>query len=874
MRTGDIRNIFLDYFESQGHRLVDSSSLVPKNDPTLLFTNAGMVQFKEFFLGLEKPPYEAAVSAQRCVRAGGKHNDLDNVGFTARHHTFFEMLGNFSFGGYFKEEAIKYSWQLLTEVLEIPKNKLWVTVLEGDNEAADLWLKKIGLDKTRLVYCGETENFWMMGDTGPCGPCSEIFYDHGPSVKGGPPGSADASGDRFVEIWNLVFMQYERSPTGEKTKIPVPCVDTGMGLERISAVKQGVTNNYDIDLFVRLISGISKIFSSPSSDDNSLKVIADHIRSCSFLIADGVVPSNEGRGYVLRRIVRRALRHGHKLGNKEIFFHGLISILVKEMGTAYGILADKADFISETLKEEEERFLETLDNGMKILLEHIGKSKADHIDGEMAFRLYDTYGFPVDLTADVAREHGVAIDMKGFEDAMELQRRMGRKSHQFSRSQSNFDVLMSQIPDNETKTSFVGYELLSASCGIKVIFVKGETKSLVTEGENAVFVLDSTTFYAESGGQVGDSGRLVGPDGIFEVEDTQIHQGYILHVGKQVSGQIKNTDTIKSEVHAITRLKTRANHSATHLIHAALRSVLGGHIEQKGSYVDSTKLRFDFSHNKALTKEELMLVERMVNSEIRANSEIETQVMNFDKAIERGALAFFEEKYEEEVRVLTMGTFSSELCGGTHAYRTGDLGLVKITSQTSVGSGLRRIEAVAGEAAEAFVEENQRVVENVSELVKGSSEKIEEKVSNLLEVRSKLEKEIDNLKKKLIGNSQGDLSESIQLSGDIKIISKFMPDSTMDILRSSCDSLKDKHKKIVVVLGAVEEGKVRLVAGVTKDLTHVINAVDLINVVAIRVGGKGGGRPDLAQAGGSKPEGLEEALSMVHGWVEEKVSGV
>ena len=749
-----------------------------------------------------------------------------------------------------------------------------MTVLEGDDEAADLWLKKIGLDETRLVYCGETENFWMMGDTGPCGPCSEIFYDHGPSVKGAPPGSADANGDRFVEIWNLVFMQYERSPTGEKTKIPVPCVDTGMGLERISAVMQGVTNNYDIDLFVRLISGISKSFSSPSSDDNSLKVIADHIRSCSFLIADGVAPSNEGRGYVLRRIIRRALRHGHKLGNKELFFHGLVNILVKEMGTTYSILCDKADFISETLKEEEERFLETLDKGMKILLDYIGKPKIDSIEGEMAFRLYDTYGFPVDLTADVAREHGVAIDMKGFEKAMDLQRTMGRNSHQFSRLQSNVDVFASQIPTKEIKTSFIGYDLLSTDCDVKIIFVNGEKKDIVRKGENAIFLLGSTTFYAESGGQVGDRGKIVGPDGIFEVEDTQTHQGYILHVGQQVSGQIKNTDAVKSEVHASTRIKTRANHSATHLIHAALRLVLGEHIEQKGSHVDSMKLRFDFSHNKALTKKELKLVEKMVNSEVRTNSEIKTEVMSFDKAIEKGALAFFEEKYEEEVRVLTMGSFSTELCGGTHAYRTGDLGLVKITSQSSVGSGLRRIEAVVGEAAEAFVEENQMVVEKISGLVKGSPEKIESKVSDLLELKNKLEKDVNNLKKKLIGNEQGDLSEFIQQCGNVKIISKILPDSTMDILRNGCDSLKNKHKNLVVVLGAVEEGKVRLVAGVTKDLTDVINAVDLVNVVATRVGGKGGGRPDLAQAGGSKPEGLKEALGMVSGWVEEKISGV
>lgn len=873
MKTAEIRTAFLDYFVGKGHRLIESSSLIPKDDPSLLFTNAGMVQFKDVFLGLEKPPCQTAVTAQRCVRAGGKHNDLDNVGFTARHHTFFEMLGNFSFGEYFKEEAIQYSWQLLTEVFGIPSHKLWVTVLEGDDESANLWLNKVGVDENRLVYCNEDENFWMMGDSGPCGPCSEIFYDHGAMVKGGPPGSAQADGDRFVEIWNLVFMQYEKSPGGEMAAIPVPCVDTGMGLERIAAVLQGVTNNYDTDLFANLIAEIGKRFPLLRGSADSLKVIADHIRSCSFLIADGVSPSNEGRGYVLRRIIRRAIRHGHKLGNKETFFHELTGLLVKEMSDAYNILSEKEDYISRTLEDEEERFLETLDNGMKILLDHIGKSENSSIPGEVAFRLYDTFGFPVDLTADVAREHGFEVDTSGFKDAMEKQKSMGRKSHQFSRSQSDIEKAIGLFSENEDTTDFIGYEVLSADCRLTDILEGDQRKDFLHEGEKGVLVLDSTPFYGESGGQVGDKGKVCGPEGVFEVEDTQIHKGYFLHIGKQISGKVKKTETVKAEVYTDIRLQTRANHSATHLLHAALRAVLGGHIEQKGSYVDSSRLRFDFSHNKALTRKEITLVEKMVNSEIRANYEIETELMSFDRAQERGALAFFDEKYGEEVRVLTMGDFSVELCGGTHALRTGDLGMIKIVSQSSVGSGLRRIEAVSGKVVESFVSDNQLVLEKIEELVKGSSEKLEEKIIGLLDSKSKLEKEIDSLRKKLAGGVREDLSQSIQLSGEVKVVSEFMPDSTMDILRSTCDSLKDKHNKIVVVLGTVEDGKVRLVAGVTKDLTDVINAVDLVNMVASRVDGKGGGRPDLAQAGGANPEELESALGMVGQWVEERTSG-
>ncbi len=872
MKTGEIRNTFLNYFESNGHNLVDSSPLVPKDDPTLLFTNAGMVQFKDYFLGQKKPPYKRAASSQRCVRAGGKHNDLDNVGFTARHHTFFEMLGNFSFGDYFKEEAIDYSWELLTRVFEIPEAKLWVTVLEGDEESANLWIKKIGLPKERLIYCGKDDNFWMMGDTGPCGPCSEIFFDHGPNVEGGPPGSENADGDRFVEIWNLVFMQYERSLDGVITKIPSPCVDTGMGLERIAAVLQGVSNNYDIDLFQNLISGCKQIFPEAMDSDDSLKVIADHIRSCAFLIADGVSPSNEGRGYVLRRIIRRAIRHGHKLGKKEVFFHRLIDPLAEEMGEAYSVLSEQSDQLSEILREEEERFLETLDNGMKILLEHIDQTKNKDIDGEVAFQLYDTYGFPVDLTADVAKEYGAVVDMSGFDAAMERQRNLGRQSHQFARSDSKIDVVVSSVKELSYDTSFVGYDSLRSDSTVKKIFVDGVEKEVLSQDEEAILVLDRTPFYAESGGQVGDIGRIRGQESLFDVLDTQVSNGCYLHIGKQVSGSMQSGQTIEAEVDPKTRERTRSNHSATHLVHAALRSTLGDHVEQKGSYVDSSKLRFDFSHKKALSVSELSEVEKLVNSQIRANYPIQTEIKDFQKALEDGAVAFFEEKYSDRVRVLSMGPFSSELCGGTHAFRTGDLGIFKITSQTSVGSGLRRIEAVSGEAAENFIADNQKKISKISELVKSSADRLEEKITDLVTMKGKLEKDIATLKKRLTGGGQDDLSNAIEMLGEVKVLSKFLQDSSMDMLRDSCDRLKDKHPNIIVVLGTVEQDKVRLVAGVTRDLSKQVSAVDLINFVADQVGGKGGGRPDMAQAGGSMPEGLEPALGKVKEWVKSKLA--
>ena len=871
MKTGEIRNAFLKYFETKGHHLVDSSPLIPKDDPTLLFTNAGMVQFKDYFLGQKKPPYKRAASSQRCVRAGGKHNDLDNVGFTARHHTFFEMLGNFSFGDYFKEEAIDYSWELLTTVFKIPEAKLWVTVLEGDDESANIWIKKIGVPKERVIYCGKDDNFWMMGDTGPCGPCSEIFFDHGPKVEGGPPGSENADGDRFVEIWNLVFMQYERSVDGVMTEIPRPCVDTGMGLERIAAVLQGVSNNYEIDLFQNLISRCRQIFPEAMASDGSLKVIADHIRSCAFLIADGVSPSNEGRGYVLRRIIRRAIRHGHKLGKKEVFFHRLIDPLVTEMGEAYSVLSEQSDLLSETLRDEEERFLDTLDNGMKILLEHIDKSKNKDIDGELAFQLYDTYGFPVDLTADVAKEYDAVVDMSGFDAAMQRQRNLGRQSHQFARSDSKIDVVINSIKEYSYDTSFVGYDSLRTDSTVKKIFVDGVEKEILSQDDEAILVLDRTPFYAEAGGQVGDIGRIKGGEGLFEVLDTQVGQGCYLHIGKQISGSMQSGQTIRAEVDAKTRESTRSNHSATHLVHAALRSILGNHVEQKGSYVDSSKLRFDFSHKKALSVSELSEVERLVNSQIRANYPIETEIKDYQKALEDGAVAFFEEKYSDEVRVLTMGPFSSELCGGTHALRTGDLGIFKITSQTSVGSGLRRIEAVCGENAEIFISDNQRKLSSISELVKSSTDRLEEKIIDLVKIKGKLEKDIATLKKKLAGDGQDDLSNAIEMLGEVKVVSKFLQDSSMDILRDSCDRLKDKHSNIIVVLGTVEEDKVRLVAGVTRDLSKEISAVELINFVADQVGGKGGGRPDMAQAGGSKPEGLEPALGTVKEWVKSKL---
>ena len=874
MKTGEIRDTFLKYFETKGHHLVDSSPLIPKDDPTLLFTNAGMVQFKDYFLGQKKPPYKRAASSQRCVRAGGKHNDLDNVGFTARHHTFFEMLGNFSFGDYFKEEAIDYSWELLTKVYEIPKAKLWVTVLEGDEESANLWIKKIGLPKERLIYCGKEDNFWMMGDTGPCGPCSEIFFDHGPDVEGGPPGSENADGDRFVEIWNLVFMQYEKSLDGVMTKIPSPCVDTGMGLERVSAVLQGVSNNYDIDLFQNLISRCKKIFPEAMASDGSLKVIADHIRSCAFLIADGVAPSNEGRGYVLRRIIRRAIRHGHKLGKKELFFHRLIGPLAEEMGEAYNVLSEQSDLLSETLRDEEERFLETLDNGMKILLEHIDKSKDKGIDGEVAFQLYDTYGFPVDLTADVAKEYGAVVDMSGFDAAMERQRDLGRQSHQFARSNSKIDAVIHNIKEHSYDTTFVGYDSLRSDSAVKKIFVDGIEKEILSQDEEAILILDRTPFYAEAGGQVGDIGQISGQEGLFEVLDTQVSQGCYLHIGKQISGTMQFDQSITAKVDPKNRERTRSNHSATHLVHAALRSTLGDHVEQKGSYVDSSKLRFDFSHKKALSVSELSEVERLVNNQIRANYPIETEIKDFQKALDDGAVAFFEEKYSDKVRVLSMGAFSSELCGGTHAFRTGDLGIFKIISQTSVGSGLRRIEAVSGENAENFIADNQKKLLSISELVKSSTDRLEEKITDLVKMKGKLEKDIATLKKKLTGGGQDDLGNAIEMLGEVKVVSKFLQDSSTDMLRDSCDRLKDKHSNIIVVLGTVEQDKVRLVAGVTRDLSKTVSAVDLINFVAGQVGGKGGGRPDMAQAGGTEPEGLEPALGTVNEWVKSKLSDI
>ncbi len=872
--SADIRRAFLDFFANKGHEVVATSPLVPGNDPTLLFTNAGMVQFKDVFLGSDKRPYSRATSVQRCVRAGGKHNDLENVGYTARHHTFFEMLGNFSFGDYFKEDAIKYAWEFLTENCALPAEKLWVTVYQDDDEAADIWLKQIGVDPKRFTRIGdkpggkkyESDNFWSMGDTGPCGPCTEIFYDHGADIWGGPPGSPEEDGDRYIEIWNLVFMQYNRSKDGEMTPLPKPSVDTGMGLERLAAVVQGVHANYEIDLFQNLIKAVAKLAATKDLENASLKVIADHIRSCAFLVTDGVIPSNEGRGYVLRRIIRRAIRHGHKLGIKGSFFYKLVAALEKEMGEAYPELTKVQAQVEKVLRQEEERFAETLDQGMGLLEEAISNLSGKEIPGETLFKLYDTYGFPVDLTADVARERGLTVDMAGFEKAMARQRERARAASQFDADYGK-DVTV------EGKSEFTGYDRTEDNCKVVALYRDGQAVKQLGEGERGMVVLEQTPFYAESGGQVGDCGRLIVGDALFEVVDTQKNGEAIVHLGNMVRGTLKSNDSVTAEVDSSLRQAIACNHSATHLLHAALRTVLGEHVQQKGSMVSADRLRFDFSHFEAITADELKRIENMVNAQIRANLAVDTRIMAIDEAKAAGAMALFGEKYGDKVRVLSMGDFSIELCGGTHVSRTGDIGLLKIVSEAGVAAGVRRIEAVSAQGALEWFAAQEERLDRVAGLVKSGRDDVAEKVQQTLERSRKLEKELEQLKAKLASSQGSDLVSQAEEIDGIKVLAAHLEGADPKGLRDTVDQLKNKLGTAAVLLATVQDGKISLVAGVTGDATNRIKAGDLLKSVATQVGGKGGGRPDMAQGGGTEPDKLAAALDSVSDWVRQQIGG-
>ncbi len=872
MKSAEIRQRFLDYFARNGHEVVASSPLVPGNDPTLLFTNAGMVQFKDVFLGLEKRPYLRAASSQRCVRAGGKHNDLENVGYTARHHTFFEMLGNFSFGDYFKRDAIRYGWEFMTGELGLPPEKLWVTVFEEDDEAADIWLKEIGVDPARFTRMGASENFWAMGDTGPCGPCSEIFYDHGPTVEGGPPGTPEEDGDRYVEVWNLVFMQYERAADGTMTPLPKPSVDTGMGLERIAAVMQGVTSNYDTDLLRTLVEAAARATGAKDLDSASLRVIADHIRACAFLIVDGVLPSNEGRGYVLRRIIRRAIRHGYKLGQQEPFFHKLVAPLEAEMGEAYPELTKAQGQVERVLLQEEQRFAETLDQGMDILEAAIADLGGDVIPGAVAFKLYDTYGFPVDLTADIARERGLTVDQEGFESAMEAQRERGRAASVFGAGEL---VAMAAALKAEgvdiAETEFLGYEADSAEGEIRMIVRDGAPADVASEGDRVTVFLDRSPFYAESGGQVGDTGELTADGARVEITDTQkVGKGHA-HIGIVTAGRIACGDTVMASIDKERRAAIVLNHSATHLLHAALREVLGEHVTQKGSLVAPDRLRFDFSHFEPVTPEQLERIEAMVNDQIRRNAAAETAIMDFDDAVAAGAMALFGEKYDERVRVLKLGDFSTELCGGTHVSRAGDIGLLKITSEAGIAAGVRRVEAVTGDGALDWVRAGETALSRIAGLVRSTRDDAEDKVRQLLDKSKQLEKELQKLKSKLASGQGGDLAEQAVDIGGIKVLASRVDGADPKSLREAVDRLKQRLGTAVIVLGSVEDDKVRLVAGVTKDATDRIKAGALIGEIAQLVGGRGGGRPDMAQAGGSDPSGMEAALARVSEYVSEHV---
>jgi alanyl-tRNA synthetase len=858
--SSELRSAFLNYFKEHGHEIVPSSQLVPGKDATLLFTNAGMVQFKDVFLGKESLNYNRATSSQRCVRAGGKHNDLENVGYTARHHTFFEMLGNFSFGDYFKAEAIHYAWDFLTKIVGLPEEKLWVTVFEEDDEAEKIWLNEIKIDKNKLARIGAKDNFWSMGDTGPCGPCTEIFYDHGDKVPGGPPGTPEEDGDRYVEIWNLVFMQYDRDKQGNLNPLPKPSVDTGMGLERLAAILQGVTNNYDTDLFTGIIQAAADIANVKDTSTPSLRVIADHIRSCSFMIADGVIPSNEGRGYVLRRIIRRAARHGNKLGITEPFFYKLVQPLVDNMGSAYAELVDAQTRIEKVLEIEEQRFNETLHQGMRILQDDIKSLSSDTISGETVFKLYDTYGFPADLTADVAREHKLKIDESGFQKQMEAQRERGRLA-------SRFDVDYDASIAVQSNTTFTGYDLIEDVGVVNEIFVNNESVDVINEGESGFIVLDQTPFYAESGGQVGDHGVLKVKQSSFEVTDTQKHGNAHVHIGKQTSGSLYVGDKANAIIDSTHRQATVLNHSATHLMHAALRHVLGTHVQQKGSLVASDRLRFDFSHDAPISVQDLLEIEAIVNQQIRLNTAAKADTMSKDEALEAGAMALFGEKYGDQVRVLTIGEFSVELCGGVHVKRAGDIGLFKIMSETGIASGVRRIEAVTGDGALQWIKESEDQLSTIANVVKSSASDAKNKVLQLVERNKVLEKELNQLKAKLAMQAGSDLASSaIDIDG-IKVLAHNVEGADPKSLRDTLDQLKNKLGSAAIVLGTSNGDKVSLIAGVTKDQTGRIKAGDLVNAVAIQVGGKGGGRPDMAQAGGTNPAALEAALQSVPEWV-------
>jgi alanyl-tRNA synthetase len=864
--VADLRQAFLTYFHSKNHTIVASSPLVPANDPTLLFTNAGMVQFKETFLGLESRDYHRATSCQRCVRAGGKHNDLENVGYTARHHTFFEMLGNFSFGNYFKKEAIEFAWEFLTVVLKIPPERLWCTVYEQDDEAADLWLKHIKIDPTRFSRCGMKDNFWMMGDTGPCGPCSEIFYDHGEHVAGGPPGSPDADGDRYIEIWNLVFMQYNRDTQGTLTPLPKPSVDTGMGLERLAAVMQGVHSNYEIDLFQSLLKAVGDLANIHDYTNNSLRVIADHIRACAFLIVDGVIPSNEGRGYVLRRIIRRAIRHGHKLGLQQAFFYKLVETLDAEMGAAYPELRQQKNLAQHILQQEEERFSETLEQGMKLLEESIENLSSQMFAGETIFKLYDTYGFPVDLTADIARERNLTLDMAGFEREMAAQRERARAS-------SKFEGEWSQSQQIDCQTNFTGYDYIQDTGQIVALFVENQSVEVLSAGQNGQVVLENTPFYAESGGQVGDKGILSLGDNLFEVADTQKLGKAFVHLGKLTQGVLKLGDRLLAKIDVNQRQATARNHSATHLMHAALRQVLGSHVKQKGSLVDGERLRFDFAHFEPMIPEQLIQVERLVNQQVLLNLPVQTDLMDLDAAMNSGAMALFGEKYDAKVRVLSMGLdkFSVELCGGTHVKATGEIGLFKITMETGVAAGVRRIEAITGENAWAWVTAANGTLNNLAKMLKTTPHQLEERAHVLLEQIRLQDKELQRLKGKLASSQGSDLTtQAIDVKG-MKVLATQLEGVESKQLRDILDQLKNKLSSAAIVLATVQDNKVSLIAGVTHDLTAKVKAGDLVNHVAKQVGGKGGGRADMAQAGGTEPEHLARALASVPAWVAEKL---
>ncbi len=870
MNSSEIRQKFLDYFASKGHTIIPSSPLVPGNDPTLLFTNSGMVQFKDCFLGHDKRPYVRATTAQRCVRAGGKHNDLENVGYTARHHTFFEMLGNFSFGDYFKRNAIKYAWELLTEVYKLPKDKLWVTVYAEDDEAHDIWANEVGVPADRIVRIGDnkgtryaSDNFWQMADTGPCGPCSEIFFDHGPEVWGGPPGSKDADGDRYIEIWNLVFMQFNRDEQGTLHPLPKPSVDTGMGLERIAAVLQHVHSNYEIDLFQNLVCAAARETKSNDLTNNSLKAIADHIRACSFLITDGVIPGNEGRGYVLRRIIRRAIRHGYKLGCRASFFHKLVADLAREMGSAYPELVEAQARVTEVLKTEEERFFETIEHGMKILEDELSAGKKA-LHGEIAFKLHDTYGFPLDLTQDVCREHGVIVDEAGFDSAMEKQREQARAAGKFK--------MAAGLEYEGVKTQFHGYDKLAMEAKVVALYKDGVAVKQLFPQDAGVVVLDHTPFYAESGGQVGDQGLLFYGVNKFAVEDTQKIQPEVFgHHGIMENGSLKVGDVIQSSVDGDARARTMRNHSVTHLMHRALRDVLGGHVQQKGSLVDQEKTRFDFSHNAPVSDEQVREVESRVNRAILANVPVSARVMGFDAAVKSGAMALFGEKYGDEVRVIAMENFSTELCGGTHVGRTGDIGLFKIVMEGGVAAGIRRVEAITGEGAVNWVQQLDARVQEAAAALKAQPAELTQRIVQVLDQVKALEKELSTLKSKL-ASSQGDelVSQAVDIHG-VKVLAARLEGADSKTLRETLDKLKDKLKTAAIVLSSVTDDKVNLIAGVTQDTTAKVKAGDLVNFVAQQVGGKGGGRPDMAQAGGTNPANLQTALSSVSDWIKEKL---